>query len=61
MADLPKHDDGSRKGKGNKRLLLGIIYAIFVVASLAAMVAIDSYGEAKMGKQSVRPAGAPDD
>jgi hypothetical protein len=49
MADPHESGNQETKRKLNKDLLLGIIFAIFVIVSIAGMVAIDVLGEAKMG------------
>jgi hypothetical protein len=49
MVDLPEPTNRETKRKLNKDLLLGVIATLFVVAAIAAMVAIDVIADAKMG------------
>ncbi len=49
MANLPKPQDRAPNPKAGKDVWLAVIFALFVVLALAAMMAIDAIGEAKMG------------
>jgi hypothetical protein len=49
MANLPKSHNSEPKRKINKDVLLWGIFVVFVVVSLAGLVAIDVVGEARMG------------
>lgn len=49
MADLPEPKGQEPKRKLNKDLLFGILFALFIVGAIAAMVAIDVIADARMG------------
>jgi hypothetical protein len=48
MADRLEPKTPPRKGKINKDILLGILYAVFVVAAVGGMMLLDYVGEKKM-------------
>lgn len=52
MSNLPDSNERNPKGKFNKDILLGILFAVFIVAAIAAMVVIDTIGQAKLGDAS---------
>jgi len=60
MADRPQPDKRPRKGKINKDVLLAVLYVLFVVAAVGGMMALDYYGEVKMGRTTAVQ-DAPDD
>ena len=55
MATKPDFDTGAeskKKAEGNKPLLFGIIFAVFIVVMIAGMLFLDIYAENKEKEQS---------